>query len=240
VTIGGTRVLAARTGYTGEPVCFELFVPSAAAGTLWEALAARGAWPVGLGARDTLRLEAGLPLYGHELGLDEEGREMAIFASAVARRAVSFAAAKGDFVGREALLRQREELTRLRGREVTASDVLPRLIVPIAVAGRRAARAGARVLSGEGRDVGRVTSGTIVPYWKTRGAGPATAFSGETGMRAIGLALVDSRLAMGERIRIDIRGREACGRIVGGHLRTAPPPFARPVVHEVSEDCVAD
>ena len=100
VTMGGTWALVARTGYTGEPVCFELFVPSASAGAVWDLLIARGAGPVGLGARDTLRLEAGLPLYGHELGPDAEGRDIPIFASSVARRAVSFAEGKGDFVGR--------------------------------------------------------------------------------------------------------------------------------------------
>nr|MCU0256054.1 hypothetical protein [Vicinamibacterales bacterium] len=67
-----SEVMLGRTGYTGEPVCFELFVASAAAPALWDALVAAGAEPVGLGARDTLRLEAGLPLYGHELGLDHE------------------------------------------------------------------------------------------------------------------------------------------------------------------------
>ncbi len=63
----------ARTGYTGEPVAFELFTPAHDGPALWDALVAAGAVPVGLGARDTLRLEAGLPLYGHELGTDPDG-----------------------------------------------------------------------------------------------------------------------------------------------------------------------
>ncbi len=74
VTIGGTEVLVARTGYTGEPICFELFIEREDALKIWDLLTAQGAVPVGLGARDTLRLEAGLPLYGHELGLDPEGK----------------------------------------------------------------------------------------------------------------------------------------------------------------------
>ena len=74
VTIGGAPVRVGRTGYTGEPVCFELFVAAAHGPALWDALIAAGAVPVGLGARDTLRLEAGLPLYGQELGLDPDGR----------------------------------------------------------------------------------------------------------------------------------------------------------------------
>ncbi len=73
VTIAGVDVLLARTGYTGEDG-FELFVPNANAVKLWEALAAAGEpfglTPAGLAARDSLRLEAGMPLYGHELGLD--------------------------------------------------------------------------------------------------------------------------------------------------------------------------
>ncbi|RPI60540.1 MAG: glycine cleavage system protein T, partial [Planctomycetaceae bacterium] len=80
VIIDGVKVWVARTGYTGEPLCFELFAPNEIAGKLWDALRQRGARPVGLGARDTLRLEAGLPLYGHELGVDVEGKEIPIFA----------------------------------------------------------------------------------------------------------------------------------------------------------------
>jgi aminomethyltransferase len=62
--------MLARTGYTGEPIGFELFIDGDTAPTLWDRIIAEGVQPVGLGARDTLRLEAGLPLYGHELGRD--------------------------------------------------------------------------------------------------------------------------------------------------------------------------
>ena len=65
-TVAGVRVWAARTGYTGEDG-FELFVPADVAVPVWQALLAAGAAPIGLGARDTLRLEAGLCLYGHDI-----------------------------------------------------------------------------------------------------------------------------------------------------------------------------
>ena len=70
IRIAGMEVMVGRTGYTGEPLCFELFVERACGPELWDLLVEKGAIPVGLGARDTLRLEAGLPLYGHEFGQD--------------------------------------------------------------------------------------------------------------------------------------------------------------------------
>ena len=72
VTLSGVEIFLARTGYTGEPICFELFMENADALKIWDLLIEKGAFPVGLGARDTLRLEAALPLYGHELGEDPE------------------------------------------------------------------------------------------------------------------------------------------------------------------------
>ena len=77
--ISGAEVRIARTGYTGEPLCFELFLKKDDAARVWDLLLAKGAAPVGLGARDTLRLEAGLPLYGHELGQDLDGKDMPLF-----------------------------------------------------------------------------------------------------------------------------------------------------------------
>ena len=95
VEIGGARVMAGRTGYTGEPLCFELFVARDKAVMLWDLFVAKGAAPVGLAARDTLRLEAGLPLYGHELGTDPDGKEIPIFALPLSRFVVSFSPLKG-------------------------------------------------------------------------------------------------------------------------------------------------
>ncbi|MCK5096834.1 MAG: glycine cleavage system aminomethyltransferase GcvT, partial [Desulfobacteraceae bacterium] len=74
-------VYIARTGYTGEPLGFEIFVENEKAPAIWDLLCENGGVPIGLGARDTLRLEACLPLYGHELGQDHDDVEIPIFAS---------------------------------------------------------------------------------------------------------------------------------------------------------------
>jgi len=135
-------VEVSRTGYTGEDG-FEIIVPGGEALRLWETLVARGAKPCGLGARDTLRLEAGMPLYGHEL--TEEINPI----QAGLGWAVKFT--KGDFIGRAALERARTDRT------------LP-IRVGLKVEGRRAARPGSRVVSANGQAVGTVTSGSFCPY----------------------------------------------------------------------------
>ena len=102
VSICGIEVGVSRTGYTGEPLGFELFVDREQASALWTILTEHGATPVGLGARDTLRLEAAFPLHGHEFGQDPEGKEIPIFASPIAKIAVSFSTLKGNYIGRDA------------------------------------------------------------------------------------------------------------------------------------------
>lgn len=150
----GAPVLVARTGYTGEDG-FELAVPVARAEELWEALLAAGEplglVPAGLAARDTLRLEAGMPLYGHELSLDIRPAQAGLV------RAV---ATEGDFVGREGAS--------------APLDPDARVLVGLASEGRRAGRAGYAVFAGEaaagteagtgvGTEVGIVTSGALSP-----------------------------------------------------------------------------
>lgn len=138
----GHEILLARTGYTGEDG-FELFVPAAKAVELWRALAEAGApaglVPAGLACRDTLRLEAGMPLYGNELSA-----ELTPFAANLGR-VVKFD--KPDFVGKAGLERRRD------------SD---RVLVGLRGTGRRAPRHGYRVLDGE-REAGVVTSGALSP-----------------------------------------------------------------------------
>ncbi len=130
----------ARTGYTGEDG-FEILLPTDGAAGLWDALLAAGEpvglVPAGLAARDTLRLEAGMPLYGHELGRSIHPGQAGL------GRVV--AADKADFVGKGA-----------------ASDPDAPVLVGLVSEGRRAGRAGYAVYDGDTR-VGEVTSGALSP-----------------------------------------------------------------------------
>jgi aminomethyltransferase len=150
VTWKGVTCIVAGTGYTGEQGV-EIAIPSDAAPDLWEALLDAGILPAGLGARDTLRLEAGLPLHGHELG--------AGITPAQAGLDWVVAWDKGDFRGREAL-----ETERKRG--------LERVLRGLEVEGRQPPRAGYQVLL-DNAVVGQVTSGNFSP---TLGRGIALAF----------------------------------------------------------------
>ena len=143
-TVAGIKCLAARTGYTGEDG-FELFVENDGARKLFEAIldvgAAANIKPVGLGARDTLRLEAGLPLYGHELDRNTSPLEagLGIFVK-LGRR----------FVGEKALAAQRDQGLKKTLVGLQTDD------------GRMVARQGYRVFR-NGDEAGVVTSGTFAP-----------------------------------------------------------------------------
>jgi len=136
----GVTCTVAGTGYTGE-AGVEIAVPVDAAPQLWQALAAAGVPAAGLGARDTLRLEAALPLHGHELGPG--------ITSLQAGLGWVVAWDKPEFVGRDAALAERD-----RGIE--------RRLVGIVTEGRRPARAGCAI-SIDGAVVGEVTSGNFSP-----------------------------------------------------------------------------
>ena len=143
--VAGRAVLLARTGYTGEDG-FELFAAAEHAEALWAALldsgAADGLQPAGLGARDTLRLEASMPLYGHELSRDVSPLEVGL------GRFVS----RGDgYVGAAAIARQR------------ASGV-PRRLACLQLAGRAIARQGFPITTTGGTAIGTVTSGSYGPW----------------------------------------------------------------------------
>jgi aminomethyltransferase len=229
--VNGSQVLISRTGYTGETICFELFIERKDVAMIWGMLLERGVQPIGLGARDTLRLEAALPLYGHELGLDPEGKEIPAYASMLARYSVSFSPLKGEFIGREALTRQYEAFKRIVDRDYSLIADLPRIIQPIALIDKGVARAEAKVFCGD-QHVGYVTSGTMVPFWQTDGIGLSSKQSAEKDRRAIGLALMDSNLVAGDEVEIDIRGKRAKAVIVPYHMRAEAPPVSWPVSHD--------
>lgn len=145
-TVAGVQCLISRTGYTGEDG-FELYHAPADAVTLAEALlragAPHGLELAGLGARDSLRLEAGYPLYGHELTAE--------ISPLTAGLGWTVKLNKGaDFVGREPLLAEK-------------TNGAPHKVVFFRTGDRRIARAETPVLDGSGQQVGRVLSGTLSP-----------------------------------------------------------------------------
>jgi aminomethyltransferase len=172
--------ILARTGYTGEDG-FEFYFPPDESVKVWntllEAGKAEGLVPVGLGARNTLRLEAGFALYGHEL--DQETTLLEANLGWIAKLA------KGDFLGRDVLLKQRDQGVR---KKLVGFEMMERAI----------ARDGYPVWV-EGKALGKVTSGSPAPCLK----------------KNVGLAYVPPFSAeVGREIQIDIRGRLAPARIV--------------------------
>ena len=141
VEIAGVICTVAGTGYTGEEG-LEIAVPSAHAPTIWNALLTAGAMPAGLGARDTLRLEAALPLHGHELG--------AGITSLQANLEWVVAWNKENFRGKSAL-----EDEKARG--------VARTLMGISIGGRRPARDGTRVFDANNQDIGFISSGNFSP-----------------------------------------------------------------------------
>jgi aminomethyltransferase len=139
--VAGRPATAARTGYTGEDG-FELFVAAADATAVWEALATGGAWPIGLGARDTLRLEARLCLYGNDI--DETTTPLEAGLGWVVKLEA------GDFIGRAALEKQKAEGVRRR-------------LVGMVMRERGIARHGYAIQSPPGAPVGTITSGAPSP-----------------------------------------------------------------------------
>lgn len=139
----GKDVIVARTGYTGEDG-FELYIDATHASELWAAAvdagAAHGLVPCGLACRDTLRLEAGMPLYGHELNTELKPAQVG------AARVVDLN--KGSFVGREGV--------------EAPMPANAAVLVGLQSEGKRAGRAGYAVLSGD-QTVGEITSGALSP-----------------------------------------------------------------------------
>lgn len=137
-TFEGQPVLVSRTGYTGE-IGFEIYSDPSSISNFWDGCMLNGAVPAGLGARDTLRLEMGMPLYGHELTEDR---------NAAAAGFAPFISKSKEFIGSGAIRKGPDPIERLVG---------------MAFEGRRAAREGNRILSEEGKAIGTVTSGSFAP-----------------------------------------------------------------------------
>lgn len=173
VNVGGVSCLVSRTGYTGEDG-FELYCDAADVATLWAAILNEGkedgVLPIGLGARDTLRFEARLPLYGQEISEEITPLEAGL--------GFFVKLDKGDFIGREALAKQKEEgvKRKLVGFEMTERGI-PRSHYEVQVNGVR---------------IGEVTTGTMGPTVK----------------KNIGLALIDVQYAtVDQELDIIIRNK---------------------------------
>jgi aminomethyltransferase len=175
----GRGLVVARSGYTGERGV-ELFVREEDAPALWRELVSSGRplglQPCGLGARDTLRLEMGYPLHGNDISVERTPLEAGL------GWAVAFE--KGEFTGREALVRQREEgiRTRLRGLRMTGR-LIPRPHYPV---------------SRDGDPVGETTSGSFSPTLR----------------RGIAMAYLDPGVELGETVEVDVRGRSGAAKVV--------------------------
>ncbi|MGH9943311.1 MAG: glycine cleavage system aminomethyltransferase GcvT [Pyrinomonadaceae bacterium] len=182
--VDGVGAIISRTGYTGEDG-FEVYAAADKAEQLWDRILEAGRYgeaedsilPCGLAARNTLRLESAMSLYGHEI--DETTTLLEANLGWICKLN------KGDFTGRDALARQKEA-------------GLTRRLVGFEVTDRGIARDGQDVTL-EGRQIGRVTSGSPAPYLK----------------KNIGLAYVPVEYANpGQEIQIDVRGRPVAARVV--------------------------
>lgn len=176
-TLGWKNIIISRTGYTGEDG-FEFIVSNKEIEKLWNSIIEKGAQPCGLGARDTLRLEVGYPLYGHEY--DEETTPL----EAGYSWAVKFD--KGDFIGKDALLKQK-------------SEGLSKKLVGIKIEERAIPRAGNLIFDKNLKLVGKVTSGTFSPTLK----------------KPIALAYLQSESAvLGNKVLIEIRDKKIPAKVV--------------------------
>lgn len=225
----------AKTGYTGEPIGYEIYIKSEYAERMWDRLIEEGAKPAGLGARDTTRLEAGMPLHGHELGKDKDGKEIPIFAIPLAKFAVSFSDQKGDYIGRSSLKKQQEAFIRINNRDFTDCEALPRRMMPITLLGRGVMRAGCPVMK-DGKEIGYVTSGTMVPYYVSEGKGLSTKITDQINRRSIGFCFIDSDVLNDEKVQVDIRGKLIDAVIPEYHMKNDAPPFTRVILYREDEE----
>lgn len=180
VHVFGSKALVSRTGYTGEDG-YEIYCTANEAPAIWRGLLdtgrTHGLVPAGLGARDTLRFEAKLPLYGQELSADISPLEAGL--------GFFVKLDKGDFIGREELIRQKTE-------------GVARKLVGIEMIDRGIPRSHYTVHDQNGDPIGEVTSGTQSPTLK----------------RSLGLALIDSaHAALGSEVWVEIRGKKLKAKV---------------------------
>jgi len=180
VNVAGVPALLSRTGYTGEDG-FEIYVQADSALKVWDAIMEAGAefhvMPAGLGARDTLRLEAALALYGHELSSDISPLEAGL------DRFVKLD--KADFIGREALIKQKE-------------GGISRKLVGLEMIDKGVPRQGYEVQV-EGKNAGYITSGSFSPTLK----------------KNIALALIEvSHAVPGSRVDVVVRNKALKAEVV--------------------------
>ncbi len=168
--------IISRTGYTGEDG-IEIYAPHATIASIWDMLLANGIQPCGLGARDTLRLEAGLPLYGHEFDSTKSPAEA---------NTLRYAAKSDDFIGKAAMLERARNLKEQ--------------LVAFKLEGRQSARNGQPVTFGEST-IGIVTSGSYCPtiaaavgfaYVQPRYAALGSTFSIDNGRTLLAATVVEA------------------------------------------------
>ncbi len=182
-SVAGAPAFIGRTGYTGEDG-FEIVVDANDAEATWNALMQQGGLPCGLGARDVLRLEAGLPLHGYEIDAETSPIEAGLD---------RFVRLDKEHVGAPALRRQHREGT-------------SRTLLGLKLPGRSAPRQGYAILD-QGREIGRVTSGSYSPTLDT----------------SIGMGYVSGHYGNpGQVVDVDIRGRTARAEV------TSLPFYTRP------------
>ncbi|MFZ3065397.1 MAG: glycine cleavage system aminomethyltransferase GcvT [Nitrospirota bacterium] len=180
ISFDSTILLVSRTGYTGEDG-FEIYPSASIAESIWDKLIATGAAfglkPAGLGARDTLRLEMGYLLYGHDMDQKTTPLEAGL------GRFVSFE--KGDFIGRAALIAQRQ-------------DGIKKRLIGFELIDKGIPRQGCKILA-KGIEAGIVTSGNMSPTLK----------------KGIGLGYVNIGYdKIGEEIAVEIRGKAVLAKVV--------------------------
>ncbi len=220
----GKELIISRTGYTGEPICFELFVHKNSIMNLCnliiEAGEIYGISPAGLGARDTLRLEAGLPLYGHELGLDPEGKEIPIFALPQAKYAVDLSSkSKKGLIGKEALEKQKENnLTK---------------IVQVLISKKGGVIKKGDKIYLQKKRIGYVTSGAKVPYWRfiseINKKKDKELKKEEKGIRCLGMAYTNLDKLKRQKVIIETKMGHLEGQIVLRNIKEYKNRFVIPV-----------